>query len=148
MITEHFQPQRPERSPRSWKCGAWRYARFVVGPGYGALMSTRWSADRVMALAPDASSRQAAAKLAVPAPWAQAGAAGDVVWGLCAGSGKHSYQVIADVAGPAYKCSCPSRKFPCKHAVALLPNWADGPVPEAAQPPAFAESWIADRAGP
>jgi SWIM zinc finger len=99
-----------------------------------------------MALAPDASSRQAAVKLAGSAPWAQAGAAGDVVWGLCAGSGKHPYQVIADVSGPAYKCSCPSRKFPCKHAVALLLNWADGLVPEAAQPPGFAESWIASRA--
>jgi hypothetical protein len=110
-------------------------------------MSTRWSAERVMALAPDASSQQAAAKLRGPAPWAQAGAAGDVVWGLCAGSGKHSYQVIADVSGPAYKCSCPSRKFPCKHAVALLLNWADGLVPDAAQPPGFAESWIAGRAG-
>jgi hypothetical protein len=109
-------------------------------------MSTRWSADRVMALAPDGSSQQAAAKLAGPARWAQAGAAGDVVWGLCAGSGKSSYQVIADVSGPAYKCSCPSRKFPCKHAVALLLNWADGIVPEAAQPPGFAESWIAGRA--
>jgi hypothetical protein len=110
-------------------------------------MSTRWSADRVMALAPDASSQQAAAKLAGPASWAQAGAAGDVAWGLCAGSGQNSYQVIADVSGPAYKCSCPSRKFPCKHAVALLLNWADGLVPEAAQPPGFAESWIAGRAG-
>jgi SWIM zinc finger len=100
-----------------------------------------------MALALDAASRQAAAKLAGPAPWAQAGAAGDVVWGLCAGSGKHSYQVIADVSGPAYKCSCPSRKFPCKHTVALLLNWADGLVPEAAQLPGFAESWIAGRAG-
>jgi len=101
-----------------------------------------------MALAPDASSRQAAVKLAGPAAsWAQAGAAGDVVWGLCAGSGKHPYQVIADVSGPAYKCSCPSRKFPCKHAVALLLNWADGLVPEAAQPPGFAQSWIASRAG-
>src|SRR5260370_17419868 len=110
-------------------------------------MATRWSADRVMALAPDASSRQAAVKLAGLVTWAQAGAAGDVVWGLCAGSGKHPYQVIADVSGPAYTCSCPSRKFPCKHAVALLLNWADGLVPEAAQPPGFAESWIASRAG-
>ena len=30
--------------------------------------------------------------------------------------------------GPAYKCSCPSRKFPCKHALALLLLWAGGDV--------------------
>jgi SWIM zinc finger len=108
-------------------------------------MSTRWSTDRVMALAPDASSRQAAAKLAGQAPWSGTGAAGDVVWGLCAGSGTDPYQAIADLSGPAFKCSCPSRKFPCKHALALLLDWANGLVPEAARPSDFAGSWIASR---
>ena len=27
---------------------------------------------------------------------------------------------VIDSTGPAYKCSCPSRKFPCKHALGLL----------------------------
>jgi SWIM zinc finger len=51
------------------------------------------------------------------------------VWGLCAGSGKRPYQTVVDLTGPAYKCSCPSRKFPCKHALALLLNWADDGAP-------------------
>jgi SWIM zinc finger len=46
--------------------------------------------------------------------------------------------------GPAYRCSCPSRKFPCKHALALLLNWANGLVPQAPVPD-FAMSWIVSR---
>jgi Mg-chelatase subunit ChlD len=83
-----------------------------------------------LSLAPDASSQRAAAGLANPSRWSGSGAAGDLVWGLCAGSGKRPYQTVVDLTGPAYKCSCPSRKFPCKHALALLLNWANGVVPE------------------
>ena len=61
-----------------------------------------------------------------------------MLWGLCAGSGKNPYQTIVDLSGPAYKCSCPSRKFPCKHALGLLLNWANGSVPEESAPADFA----------
>ncbi len=73
------------------------------------------------------------------------GVAGDVLWGLCAGSGKNPYQTIVDLSGPAYKCSCPSRKFPCKHALGLLLNWANGSVPEESAPADFARAWLDDR---
>ena len=105
----------------------------------------RWSADRVLGLAPDESSRRAAAALGRTAPWSGAGVAGDVLWGLCAGSGKNPYQVVVDLGGPAYKCSCPSRKFPCKHALGLLLNWANGSIPEESAPADFAAAWLADR---
>nr|WP_279163542.1 SWIM zinc finger family protein [Rhodococcus erythropolis] len=36
---------------------------------------------------------------------------------------------MVDLRGPAYKCSCPSRKFPCKHALGLLVEWSEGRVP-------------------
>jgi hypothetical protein len=104
-------------------------------------MPARWSGDSVLALAPDDPARRAAATLARPAPWDGAGAAGDLVWGLCAGSGKNPYQVIVDLAGPAFKCSCPSRKFPCKHALALLLLWSAGTVPEATEPADYARTW-------
>ncbi len=90
-------------------------------------MPARWSADRVLDLAPDESSRRSAGcARAAGARGSGAGVAGDVLWGLCAGSGKNPYQVVVDLSGPAYKCSCPSRKFPCKHALGLLLNWANG----------------------
>jgi hypothetical protein len=108
-------------------------------------MPERWSADSVLALAPDDSSRRSSAALGRPAPWSDTGAASDVVWGLCAGSGKNPYQTIVDLRGPAYKCSCPSRKFPCKHALGLLLNWANGNVPEEGAPADFARAWLDDR---
>ncbi|HYN92415.1 MAG TPA: SWIM zinc finger family protein, partial [Pilimelia sp.] len=95
-------------------------------------MSTgRWSEAQVLALAPDAASRGAARGLAGPARWSAtgAGSSGDgppVVWGLCQGSGAQVYQTCIELGGPAYRCSCPSRKFPCKHAVGLLLLWAAG----------------------
>lgn len=99
----------------------------------------------MLALAPDAPSQRAAAGLAGPPPWTGWGAAGDLVWGLCAGSGKCPYQVVADLSGPAFTCSCPSRKFPCKHALGLLLNWADGTVPEQGEPAGYAQAWKAAR---
>ena len=100
----------------------------------------------MLALAPDASSRRAAAGLAGPAPWSGTGASGELVWGRFAGSGRSPYQAVADLAGPAYKCSCPSRKFPCKHVLALLLAWAQGGVPEADEPSDYAQAWQRGRA--
>jgi SWIM zinc finger len=106
----------------------------------------RWTTESVLALAPDASARHAAAGLARPAPWSDTGAAGELVWGRFAGSGRSPYQAMADLAGPAYKCSCPSRKFPCKHVLALLLAWAQGGVPEVGEPSDYARAWQQGRA--
>ncbi|MFG1808885.1 SWIM zinc finger family protein [Streptomyces sp. NPDC049040] len=108
----------------------------------------RWTADQVLALAPDTASRTAGARLAAPAPWSGTGASRTAVWGLCAGSGSRPYQTAVDLTGPAFACSCPSRKFPCKHALGLLLLWAagdGGPVPEGAAEPEWAEQWTAAR---
>ena len=111
----------------------------------------RWTADQVLALAPDAVSRKAGSKLGAAGPWSEAGSSDEgTVWGLCKGSGSKPYQTVIDIAdasGPAYKCSCPSRKFPCKHALGLLLLWAggEGSVPPAQQPPAWAQEWIKGR---
>ncbi|WP_225099704.1 SWIM zinc finger family protein [Streptomyces sp. CoH27] len=107
----------------------------------------RWTADQVLALAPDAASRTAGSKLGTAGPWSEAGSGEGTVWGLCKGSGSRPYQTAVDLAGPAYTCSCPSRKFPCKHALGLLLLWAggDGAVPVSAEPPDWAEQWLAGR---
>lgn len=47
---------------------------------------------------------------------------GSLYWGDCAGSGKTPYRVSGDWSGeaPIFRCSCPSRQFPCKHALGLM----------------------------
>ncbi|MEU0252727.1 SWIM zinc finger family protein [Streptomyces sp. NPDC006184] len=112
----------------------------------------RWTAEQVLALAPDAASRKAGSRLGAAGPWSGAGSGEGSVWGQCKGSGSRPYRTVvdlADVAGPAYRCSCPSRKFPCKHALGLLLLWAGGDdvVPASPQPPDWAEQWLAGRRG-
>lgn len=97
-------------------------------------------------VAPDASSLAAARKLALPGPWRETGCSDVLVWGQCQGSGKTPYQVSVDLVGPAYRCSCPSRKFPCKHALALLMLWSEGVIDESGQIAAFADEWASGRA--
>ena len=49
--------------------------------------------------------------------------------GECKGSGKNNYIVSADYIDeehPVFRCSCPSRQFPCKHSLALLYAMAAG----------------------
>ena len=108
-------------------------------------MPNRWTAGQVLALAPDASSRQAAVRLAGAARCATGPAAsrrGDL--GAVPGCG--STRTSGGPHWPSRRTSAPARrKFPCKHALALLLRWADGLVPETAALPDFAASWIETR---
>lgn len=48
---------------------------------------------------------------------------GTLYWAECAGSGKTPYRVSIDFTNqdaPTCRCSCPSRQFPCKHALGLM----------------------------
>ncbi|MFD5662458.1 SWIM zinc finger family protein [Streptomyces hirsutus] len=116
------------------------------------VQGVRWTADQVLALAPDTASRRAGSRFGAAGPWSGAGSSGEgALWGLCKGSGSKPYRTVvdlADVSGPAYKCSCPSRKFPCKHALGLLLLWAgeEGAVPRA-EAPEWAGQWIEGRRG-
>ncbi|WP_187645812.1 SWIM zinc finger family protein [Streptomyces sp. TRM49041] len=108
----------------------------------------RWTADQVLALAPDAASRSAGSKLGAAGPWSGTGCGGaGAVWGMCKGSGSKPYRTVVDISGPAYKCSCPSRKFPCKHALGLLLLWAadTDAVPAGAEAPDWAAQWLEGR---
>jgi hypothetical protein len=104
-----------------------------------------WTAEQVLALAPDAASASAARGQAVPVRWRSCGATETAVWGWCQGSGRTPYQVAVDLDGPAYRCTCPSRKIPCKHALGLLLFWSSGEVPRG-EPPDWVSGWLADRA--
>lgn len=107
-------------------------------------MSEVWTTARVLALAPDASSASAGQGLASASKWTSLGCTQRTVWGLCQGSGKSPYQTRVDLSGPAFKCSCPSRKFPCKHALGLMLLLAAGKIKDSVEP-SWVSEWIASR---
>ncbi|MFF7633872.1 SWIM zinc finger family protein [Kitasatospora sp. NPDC008050] len=110
-------------------------------------MEERWSTEHVLSLAPDAAARKAAGELSSPAPWSRTGCGQGALWGLCQGGGSTPYRTVIEFTAPAYQCSCPSRKFPCKHALGLLLLWSGDrqAVPAAAEPPDWAGAWLAGR---
>jgi hypothetical protein len=77
------------------------------------------TAEQILALAPDPASAKAGSGQSNPSYWSGLGAHEQALWGLCQGSGKEPYKAQIELAGPAFKCSCPSRKFPCKHGLGL-----------------------------
>jgi SWIM zinc finger len=102
------------------------------------------SLEQVLALAPDASSAAAGRKLGTPAPWQTLGGNDDAYWGECKGSAL--YQVRVARHDLAAKCSCPSRKFPCKHALGLLVLAATAPTAlSATEPPEWVIEWLVKR---
>jgi hypothetical protein len=69
---------------------------------------------------------------------------GALVWGECSGSGANPYRVMADLRNLGNKCTCPSRKFPCKHVLGLLWLNAEAIMPFA---PADTPDWVGDWLG-
>lgn len=85
--------------------------------------------------------------LASPHKWTALGRADEFVWGLAQGSGAQPYQVQIDLSEPAFKCSCPSRKFPCKHGLGLLLMFAGQPGSiGAGTKPEWVIEWASKRA--
>jgi SWIM zinc finger len=96
--------------------------------------------NTVLALAPDKQVAASAARLAAPGNWSELGHDEHAVWGFCRGSGRTPYQVCVDLDDRVTKCSCPSRKFPCKHAIAVQVLHARGGT-VAAEAPVWVGEW-------
>jgi hypothetical protein len=112
-------------------------------------MAVRPTRDQVLSLAPDRAAAAAALPLAIASSWSAAGCDDGAVWGAYIATSAEPYGVAIDlsddVGGPAYRCNCPSRKLPCKHALALLLLLADDAVAPARRLP-FAAEWLQRRA--
>ena len=118
-------------------------------------MGIAWTSEQVLALSPDAGSAKRGQSLAHVSKWPLLGKSERAVWGECQGSGKKPYRTIidldVDLGGPAFRCSCPSRKFPCKHAIALFLLLAEQTSLEQTDftevnPPSWGIDWLEKRA--
>jgi len=106
--------------------------------------------SKIEELAPDQGSLAAAKKLLKPATWPTLAEDGSgLIWGECQGSGATPYRISVTEADAGYRCSCPSRKFPCKHSLALMWMRAEGKVEFAAgAAPDWVNDWLSRRRGP
>jgi hypothetical protein len=99
--------------------------------------------EQILGLAPDPAAAQAARKLASSRWWSRLGSSGTAIWGECQGSALYQVRVATSDLGS--KCSCPSRKFPCKHALGLMLRSLEQPIP-AAEEPDWVRDWLDKRA--
>jgi hypothetical protein len=99
-------------------------------------------------LAPDAASIKAGLGQGKARDWQNAGRDASTVWGEIQGSGKNPYQSAVDFSQgtPAFSCTCPSQKRPCKHVLGLLYVYAAGQLNEGT-PSVWVQEWLTKRAG-
>ncbi len=113
-------------------------------------MPLSWTPEQILALAPDEASRKNASGLANPRKWLalfqHESENQRVLWGEIRGSGADPYCCQVDLNGPGYKCTCPSRKLPCKHSLGLFLLFASQPGAfEVSAPPDWLTLWLIKR---
>lgn len=102
--------------------------------------------EQITGLAPDDASVKAGKALASRNKWPLLQCSGRAIWGHCQGSGKTPYQTIVDMTDVAFKCSCPSRKFPCKHGLGILYLYAShADLFQTAEEPDWVKAWLSKR---
>jgi len=106
--------------------------------------------EQIEAVAPDQASLNAASKLLKRAKWPmlEQNSDGTVLWGQCQGSGSTPYTMAVALHDLGAKCSCPSRKFPCKHSIALMWWYADNASEfSTGETPEWVSQWLSRRRG-
>ncbi|MEN9505783.1 MAG: hypothetical protein RI958_1709 [Actinomycetota bacterium] len=104
-------------------------------------MTERPTPEQVMLLAPDRRAASAATEVADPASWSSAGCDDDAVWGRYIAGSAEPYDVAVSLSVRAYRCTCPSRKVPCKHCLGLMLLYAQQRVTAARRLP-FVDEWL------
>ncbi len=117
------------------------FAQVLINP------NMQLTENQILGLAPDAATAKAGNDLAAAiAKWKNTGYDETAIWGECQGSGKDAYKTQIDRAGNAFKCSCPSRKFPCKHGIGLyLLYMRNTALFATAKQPVWVQEWIDKR---
>ncbi|UXN06333.1 SWIM zinc finger family protein [Bartonella sp. HY761] len=108
------------------------------------------SIEKIEQIAPDQASLAAASKLRKASKWPTLACDdGGLVWGECQGSGSTPYRTVFCESDMGYKCNCPSRKFPCKHSLAIMWMRAETPTQFVeAERPDWVSDWLSRRRGP
>lgn len=109
----------------------------------------QFSESQVQSLAPNPAAFTAGKKLSSKEQWQSFARSERSIWGSIKGSGSNPYLVQIDMLSLAYKCTCPSRQFPCKHSVALMLLHASNEKLFALQDePEWVAGWMDKRSAP
>jgi hypothetical protein len=105
-----------------------------------------WTIEQVNSFAPDEGTIKRGNSTAKLNKWQKLERNDRAIWGECKGSGAQPYLTGVDLNGPAFKCSCPVARLPCKHVMALMflyvqffNNF------QTVNPPAWLSEWLAKR---
>jgi hypothetical protein len=79
-----------------------------------------WSYERLLQLAPDASSLEQARRLFFAKRWQTLEGNGQYLWGEYETAYGHRSSAVVRLEPPLFRCSCKSPRRPCKHALALV----------------------------
>ena len=103
------------------------------------------SAQDILGLAPDPRAAATARRTAGPRGWHNPSRSERAIWAAFEGSA--TYRVAATLGpGTAWRCTCPSRKQPCKHVLGLLLRAAEHPDELVVRSePDWLVSWLAGR---
>ena len=105
-----------------------------------------FSEEQVKSLAPKPAAFNAGKKLSAAAKWDEFAKSDRAIWGAIRGSGSKPYLTRIDMQSLAYKCTCPSRQFPCKHAIGLMLLYGrEEATFEAKEEPEWVAEWLDKR---
>ncbi len=79
-----------------------------------------WSYERLLQLAPDTATLEQARKLFFAKRWLVLEGNGDFLWGVYETAYGQRIEAVVRLEPPLLRCSCKSRRRPCKHALALI----------------------------
>lgn len=109
-------------------------------------MTNTLNPDQITSLAPSPAALKRGQALAISRKWTDLGQFEVFLWGSCQGSGGKMYEVMVDTTDLASQCNCPSREFPCKHALGMMLMFVENKEDfSLAKVPKWAEEWTEKR---
>lgn len=102
--------------------------------------------QKILSYAPDTGTGQRATGIAHAQIWHSLEGNGRAIWGTY-GYALDPFKVVVDFEGPAFRCTCPVRRKPCKHSIALLLVFAknNDAFKVASEAPEWVHSWLSQR---
>jgi hypothetical protein len=82
-----------------------------------------WTTEQILGVAPDQFTLRASQGIAKQTKWVALHQDGQTLWGIFPNGKRKDGQTAVFLPSSSVTCSCNSRKFPCRHQLALLQIW-------------------------